>query len=904
MPDQTQIISVSYILAVGHGNTTSDNVTPITLREGNNYNHTQSPGFAFKVDGPNNTDPSDPALFNPANITKVEFRYANQNSGFGSGGLGGNAPHADGRIMVVPTSYYPTVGATRPNLTYDTYEATAVNDQPLTDLFATWPTDNNAYTPWYEVDDGTDMRAAIASVSTWNDETDDAGGATAYVTVVMKLGWPNGGRWANVYGLNTGYLPELRITYAAIVPLSSTYAGTYNLSGEGVYSPNLVGSPEMFGRWHGDQPELLPKEAVVPKQTGGSGDLPITSLESAQNPNGQAWAIWANGGPQPTTTKGRLSAALRDTIPTGGNGRPNDNYSLMMEQYTSSKGYFVYDTSHWRSKSGSLKTASGRWTQRFAALPTAGDYPSQGICAYLNGERVWAVEYYPWEITLTQSNKVRVAQWADDPTTASAWSAARYTTFWCRWEFQVSNDVSGEELKFRLWRDTNLTDTPDEEIPLACSNVEFDELWFGANAVNSNNAHVYYNDIEFWDDYYCGGLWRDETKKGELYSFKDWTEYEYDGADWNPIDFYGEVTQVEPLVIDTNYDFDPLRDYDSDRWVYDGDTTADPLIWTKHDAQNYGFGGKHIMDIYVPTTPVPPGGRKTFVYLHGGFFVTGTEDQIPQGIITELILKEYVVVSLQVILSDFTHITNFVMSQPGQTYPAWNANGNTARHPTQILDYKMAVAWLQELTQKQTYGLTGEVITGGHSAGGYPALMAMLSKDITELDDGANQSYRVQDYNGLYGYPVIDDPDILGCYVWSAPTDLQKLIDNDVTDPDYPYLGTGQYTAETTAQIYWGMNLNVFPTALQLEKASCSNMTAIQSLGNLKPIAYSGGSTDNLVPAIDNVGNEGQSTTLKAAYSARGLSSIYYELLQSECQHYQSPYRFDPQHLEAFLNSL
>ena len=293
------------------------------------------------------------------------------------------------------------------------------------------------------------------------------------------------------------------------------------------------------------------------------------------------------------------------------------------------------------------------------------------------------------------------------------------------------------------------------------------------------------------------------------------------------------------------------------------------------------------------------------MYLHGGFFVSGGRYQMPIGLATWLTTNGWAVASLDIRLSSTDPLVNKIAGTSPQSYPAWNAYDNTARHPTQILDYKQAVEFMQRDAQKTTYDLSGLVVVGGHSAGGYPAMMAMVTKDVT--DDGQGLSYRLQDHNLDYGFPVVDDPEIAGVYVWSPPADFEVMMDFDFTRRlNWPHFNTGNYTMGTTVQLYWGMNFGVQPTQAQLDGSSVPLLIGSVPIENLKPMVYAGGMTDHLVPSAEIYQKDGwdQSKLIEDAYAARGVSNLFEVKRHAEVQHYQTPYRRDDVHLLQFLESV
>ena len=908
MPALTQTFQAFAGGAVDGDNTNPDTVTWLRMLNGNNLGHSRHIYQYFKFRGSANSLGSN-MDFLPGQVTKVEMRCY-----FGATWhQNGRATNPAQTFFLVPASET----STHPYGMWQTYYGIAASAQPLPNLMANWPTypTNEGWSheegdEWFVLDDGTDLRSAFASNPNWDTGTGDAYNEGAiHLPIVYKMsvagetGAADGGYFIDIMNYDGSVPVELRISYEADLDL------TYN-TGKSISSgsaPKTMGLyPHAIARWHGDAPELTSGSPCVPMITAGSGDLPPTNLIGTANPQGTDWFSWQNLPAPFNLHPADVCVRLSSTVPpAGGNGRPRNNYSIWCENYSGKNGFFSYKDPVWRtSRTNALGTYSGRFQMKSGNLPALNDPNPIAIQALKDGVAVWTAHYrtYSYEIVGNITNTHQLHIWNNIDNVWSGYTATRYLTDWHQWEFQCSNQAEdGNTLRIRFYNEVNDRSAPNEEWAIPVSDVTADEFVFGLATTVSPTAHTYYNDIEIFDDYWCGGIWQDESRYGELYSFEDWAEFEYDGTDWKPIDFVGEVTQVSPLVVDTNYDFDPQRDYEGEIWPFDSDTSGVNPLWTL-TSDNYSNQGSglHRINIYTPTASPPPGGWPIFVWLHGGFFISGDEWEIPTGLVSELVKRGYAVASIQVVLSTLEPVINRASGSGSQAYPAWNVNGNTARHPTQILDYKLAVAWLQEAAQKSTYNLNGDVIVGGHSAGGYPAMMAMLTKDVT--DDGTGLSYRLQDHTVDYGYPNIPDPEIKGCYVWSAPTDFEKLRDYDPTWPDLPFSNTGQGLMETTIQLYFGLNFGEQPSSAELLGSTTTYHALYAPIDNLQPIGYSGGETDYLVPAINRLGGEGQMGDTEVMYGARGRSTYYHTIIQKEVQHYQSVWRRDPQHLEAFLN--
>lgn len=696
------------------------------------------------------------------------------------------------------------------------------------------------------------------------------------------------------------YRPTLQIEYtstALVAQDSSDFSKSFGFA-------RIGPEPECWGRWHGDDPELQTKEALFPMSTTGSGDLPPTSIAGTglANPNGTAWALWGVGGLQPDASRVRLNY---DPGIASHKPRPLNHHSIWHEAYDNNSAFSRWNTSYWRSEDGPLSTASMRWTKRWTGLPSNGFPEATVIKAYYQGAVVWEVRLRGFTFD-NNSHMVTLRQFVGG-TTSTGWSANRWlygTPRRC--EMQVSNEAS-PELQFRAyWDDTE--GTPENVLSLACSDVTFDMVEFGTErSPFTGLVNVYLDDVDLWDDYYLNGYWRDESNHGTIEHYREWEVYEWDGTDFNQVDVEGRVDIESPLALEAGFTFDGLGDYEGERWLYDGatGTNVDDLAYDFF-AENYLGSAKTGVDLYVPKGTPPDGGWPLYIWLHGGFFVSGGRYQMPNGLAVELTRYGWAVASIDIRLSDITPLVNNTAGTSPQSYPAWNPNQDTARHPTQILDVKAAVEYFQRDAQKTTYGLSGMVVVGGHSAGGYPATMAMITKDVT--DNGNGLSYRLQDHNGTYGFPIVDDPEIAGCYVWSPPMDFDVMDEFDFTRRAGLIQGnSGRYTMGNTIAFYFGHGFATNPSQADLDGSSIPLLAEnVVPIGNLKPMVYAGGRSDHLVPSDSHYQKYGwdQAKLIEDAYISRGLGNIFESKRHAEVQHYQTPYRRDAVHLIQFLKKI
>lgn len=698
------------------------------------------------------------------------------------------------------------------------------------------------------------------------------------------------GQAANAVGIR----PTLNITYTAPYTMFK--------SGNSVSSGSISLKPRTLrGRWHGDTPEILAKEAMVPKTTAGSGDLPPTDLSpDCVNPNGTAWALWVGGAAPPTTSRIRISSDWTGSVKAPGQ-RPKGSASIFCEGFLGKQGLVYWDLPHYVGlPSGTTtKTSSGTLAIRHDGLPASGDPPQIAVYFRKAGTNVFGIEFRSWTFD-GLARQVRMFNAVDG--TFTAWSTTTYTALgnYHRFEWQISQEATGAQLQARMY--VGESTTPAETFSLACTNTDHDQVVSGTAGVSIFPlVSAYITDVEIWDDYYCGGKWLDDTKKGQLYTFGEWEYYYKDSGGIEKVDYYGKVTSVSPLTFDTTA-LDGLMDFEGERWARTGPTSSDPLCYTKYTDVNYSNQSSvlHKADVYVPNMTPPPGGFKVIYYLHGGFFVSGSKNDIPLGLVIFLCLMGYVVISLDIILSSTTPVVNNTIGSGSQAYPAWDKNSPTARHPTQILDYKLAITFFQHATRRATYNLSTDCVVMGHSAGAMPALLALYTKDIT--NDGNGMSYRLKDHTSDYGYPNVDDPEIKGAYVLSPPTDFERLINYEPTMPRFPYVNTGVGIFKTTRQLYFGKNLGTEPSTGEVDGSKVANMIALQS--DPKPMVYFGGDSDYLVPCMTRFPSYDQAQPLKDAFIAKGMSSRCEIIRAPQVQHYQTPFRVDVESVLAFIQSV
>jgi len=144
-----------------------------------------------------------------------------------------------------------------------------------------------------------------------------------------------------------------------------------------------------------------------------------------------------------------------------------------------------------------------------------------------------------------------------------------------------------------------------------------------------------------------------------------------------------------------------------------------------------GWNGK--LDVYLPIHPT--GRSPTFVYFHGGGWVTGSKAQ------TVLEVLPYLAMGFAVVTVDY---------RLAQVAPA----------PAAAEDCRCALRWV--FRHAEQYGLDpARVVAGGTSAGGHLALLAAMAPAAAGLDRACpgNEELAVAAVVNFFG--VVDVPDLL-----------------------------------------------------------------------------------------------------------------------------------------------
>ncbi len=173
--------------------------------------------------------------------------------------------------------------------------------------------------------------------------------------------------------------------------------------------------------------------------------------------------------------------------------------------------------------------------------------------------------------------------------------------------------------------------------------------------------------------------------------------------------------------------------------------------------QPYGDGHpSQVLDLYIPAGAPPIVPRPLVMYLHGGAWMSGNEDELPE-VCLEMMRKGIAIASVGYRLTG-------PQGECARTPPNWSP----IPFPAQIHDAKAAVRWLKVHADDPPYGLdVARIGVHGNSAGAQLALLLALTGDDSPLD-------------GQVGAEDFADSSVAIASAYAAPTDFYSLADDDL----------------------------------------------------------------------------------------------------------------------------
>lgn len=641
---------------------------------------------------------------------------------------------------------------------------------------------------------------------------------------VGATGWGNGSGQIDFYDYDVGqFAPKLNVTFTSS-----------SLASEDSYSRsagNVRLTPaRILGRWHGVRPELNVGNPFVPKMVSGSGDLPPTGM-NAYNPGDP---LWQQGNPSGARVKveGRRPGRV-------------DGSSLYLEDHalTPNNPQIWWDIDFYQKDYQSRDVYSLRLYHRFVEegwLNARHDVvrffmdDTYVFSIYHRGKYdAGAFEIREGELGIHWSGQSSSVRGTHRFMPASSGGYYRY-------EIQV-NENFDPKVRVRVY--LNDSTDPIETLTANPPDVKMNRVAMGDFGTASPQPFrsMYIADVEIWSDYLLNRQYPDSLSNtvGTAYMPQKWAWFNYDGDEIHALEDLGTVSAISPdgsnVVMTTPTNALTYEDYRAEMWP--GDTPA----YTLHSSLPYGPGSRRRLDLYIPNGTPPPGGWPVVVYTHGGFWVAGSKESISPQFVTNCCIKGYAVASCNYVL------TAMMLYGMGDV-PAWDPSADTGRYPSFIINYKEAAHWLKTKSSVAsggdgTYNINAsKMIASGHSAGGYNALAAAVSRGLT--DDGKGRNLTLAGNVETFGSPNVPDPEFLGVYSFAAPVSLNLLKAWDPTVPDWTVYGTGDGLMTVTARMFMGNN--AYSGDANTDNVGVDDMI-LRNAPNVPSICYTWGTSDLLV---------------------------------------------------------
>lgn len=614
---------------------------------------------------------------------------------------------------------------------------------------------------------------------------------------------------------------------------------TLNSIGDGsISSGNSRLRPVLpIGRIRGHGVELAEGEPYVPVITTGSQDLPMNGMSGVVNPNDGI--AWNSGFPIGATIKWAQQRAGRV-----------DGRSIAFNDYAGQAPQAWWDIGTYQHEYATRSTYSLRFYHRYDGGAFYNIFNSVVIFS-LNGVEKFMIEHRDYAPLVpfgpVSARQLRIKWPGSDP----GWTDYQFDTppnnDFYRYEVQV-DQAQNPKVRVRVYY--NDSTTPIETFSANPPDVEMNRVTFGDTNAGLPYIPSRMADVEIWTDYLLNRQYPDSLANtvGTPYIAQPWTWYEYNGEDnYRLMEDLGTIGSVDNdgnnVVMASPVN--PLTYEDYWQEVWDGD--SDGNIYDLYANLGYGAGNQRRLDLYIPKGTPPEGGWPVIMWIHGGFWISGTRGSIPNQFVVDCILKGFAVASCSYVLG------GMYFQALGQTYPAWDPNIASGRYPTFILNVKEAANWLKTNASNDSggngnYNINGtKLISTGHSAGGYNALGAVVSRGIT--NDGSGRNLTLAGNTATFGTPNAPDPVFLGAYVFAGPVDLDALKAWDPTNPGWPLANTGVGTINATARLFMGNRVDVNGGGITTN-TSLSHFIEINAM-RIPSVCYAWGTADHLVVSAE-----------------------------------------------------
>lgn len=653
---------------------------------------------------------------------------------------------------------------------------------------------------WSQTDDFAGALQALVNDPGWN-------GDSQYVMIHMfsdhrisagstgGVGYLGGVTWAsgqsgtvgegNGPAAQTYFYDQGPGTYPTKLLVDYTVSTLRSVGGSAQSSGNIRLSPaRCLGRMHGVRAEITNGGAMIPGLASGSGDLPFTGMYGFNPLNG----LWGTTG-EPPGPRVKWSGRRPGRV---------DGTSIFLEDYAGQAPKIWWDITAYQDDYTTRDIYSMRFYHRYErdAIVNINNHVASFKLA---GNRQFWIEHKQYVVVYPSDTfmELRVA-WSGGQT---AWTTYQFRppggNGYYRYEIQVDASKT-PKVRVRIYLNDNTT--PLETIEANPPNVEIDEVLLG----DYNTDAIFFNqriaDVEIWSDYLLNRQYPDSLTNtvGTPFVPQTWSWFGYDGNEIFALDDLGTIDSVDPdgtnVVMTTPTNALTYEDYEARMWP------GDDAAYTKYD-MFYGTGGRRTLDLYIPNGTPPAGGWPVIVYNHGGFWTSGSKATISEQFVTNACMRGYAVASCSYVLLAL-HLAGL------GAYPAWNPSSATGRYPSMIINFKEAAHYLKTKASAAsggdgTYAIdANKMIACGHSAGGYNALAAAVSRDLT--NDGGGRNLTLAGNTGTFGSPNVSDPEFIGAYCLAGPVNLNYLKSWDRSHPDWPLLNTGVGNIHATARLFRG----------------------------------------------------------------------------------------------------
>ena len=697
-------------------------------------------------------------------------------------------------------------------------------------------------------------------------------------------------RWASA---GTATPPQLTVDYVVVGP-SYTLAGSSGgstssglgglLNRTGPILQSVTGRSKSSGRGliqavQPPNPVVLLRNQRYEDSIGGGWVIPGTAadgdtpVDNALSGNPLGWGANPLNTPTDTPAGGRVRNVSQ---PLAVSGR-----SLRIESYIDTGTYvgFRFDnhSPDHSAYTAPLSAYSARFYYRHDPLSGVYGYPGMfpQVIRFLNGPGTANVT---WGLMLDDSNSILAGQDVESErlyltqgstnTVIAGPTARLLATAGIIWRYEIQVDEArSPKVRVRVYR--NAETTPFATLTGSPTSVLADQIRLGISANQQVNMQ-HWADLEVHSNYDLSGEFQDPvlTDTGTPYVPKKWAWFEYSGPDqYEELEDLGTWTGSAVSGVPLTYE-DDLRE------VAGVEYTSSPAT---------PYGGGQFLTIHTPVGFDPPaGGWPVLMLVHGGFFIGGSRTD---WLTTNQILRQAIALGWAVACPSYNLSSVNVLTPT--TYPAWSTAGGTGRYPSHIVEIKKAAHFLKSSAISSTYSLNpARMVVGGFSAGGYIAMAAHVSRDVTADSQGRDLT--------IYGpdpwarASALQDPEFLGAYAWAGPVSMQAAVDSS----EEVFWNTSQNTNIVSgAKAFMGrgqaQSYSLLGTGVD------ELLDAQASPEELGPIGYNGGSSDYLVkPWV-------QIPLLDTACDAAGVELDYSVSLNSS--HDNMKKEFDPDHLARFL---